>query len=485
MKKVNILKNNCTLNINEYIKRSVHFIGIGGIGMSALAKYLLEQNYSVSGSDLKESKITDELKDMGANILISQQAENTQDAALVIVSSAITDDNPEYIEAVRRRLPILHRSQLLNMLMNKEVSGQSINKIGVAGTHGKTTTSGMIVHMLHNSQSDPSFVVGGMMPELNTNSKYGKGDFFVAELDESDGTIVNYSPNISIITNLELDHVDHYQGGFDEVLETFKRFILNHPPKSKIILNIDCPGSKRLLQELGFNDKFIFYSTNAFSEAINYTVKCIEVNGFNSSFELYKFGHKLGRVTLSVPGLHNISNATAAIAASMESGISFAKAAYTISSFTGMGRRFQKLGEVKGATIVDDYAHHPSEILSTLEATNSVKESLNKGKIVAIFQPHRYSRFKNLWDEFTKSFKLADKLIVCDVYPAGEAPVENTSSADFINDIIHKDATYIPGSIDSITETIYNEIEHDDIVLTLGAGDITRLGKNLLQMTGD
>ncbi len=485
MKKINEPKNKFSLNIDEYIKKSVHFIGIGGIGMSALAKYLLEQNYSVSGSDLKESKITNELKAMGANVYTNQQADNVDNVALVIVSTAITDDNPEYIEAVNRRLPILHRSQLLNMLMNREVSGLNINQIGVAGTHGKTTTSGMIVHILHNSQRDPSFVVGGMMPELSTNSKYGKGDFFVAELDESDGTIVNYSPNISIVTNLELDHVDHYQGGFEEVLETFKKFILNHPPKSKTVLNIDCPGSTRLVQELGLNDKFIFYSTKSYSEAINYTVKCIEINGFNSSFELYKLGTKLGRVTLSIPGIHNISNATAAIAAVMESGVSFAKAAYTISSFTGMGRRFQKLGEVKGATIVDDYAHHPSEILSTLQATKSVKETLNKGKIVAIFQPHRYSRFQNLWDEFKKSFKLADKLIVCDVYPAGESPIENASSADFIRDIIHNDATYVPGSIDAITETIYNEIEHDDIVLTLGAGDITRLGKNLLERTGD
>ncbi len=485
MENINISKNKFTLNIDEFIKKSVHFIGIGGIGMSALARYLLEQNYSVSGSDLKESKITDELKNLGANVYISQQTENINNAALIIVSSAITDDNPEYIEAVKRGLPILHRSQLLNILMNKEISGQNINKIGVAGTHGKTTTSGMIVHILHNAQSDPSFVVGGIMPELDTNSKYGKGDFFVAELDESDGTIINYSPNISIITNLELDHVDHYRGGFDEVLETFKRFILNQPAKSKTIINIDCPGSKKLLQGLGLNDKFVFYSTNAFSEAINYTVKCIEVKGFNSSFDLYKLGHKLGRVTLSIPGVHNVSNATAAIAAVMESGVSFAKAAYTIASFTGMGRRFQKLGEVKGATIIDDYAHHPSEILSTLEATNSVKENLNKGKIVAIFQPHRYSRFKNLWDEFKKSFKLADKLIVCDVYAAGEAPIENVSSADFIKDIIHKDATYVSGSVDAVSQTIYNEIEYDDIVLTLGAGDITRLGKNLLKMTGD
>jgi len=463
----------------------IHFVGLGGIGMSGLAKFLLELGYKVSGSDIKDGPTMFSISAHGGTVYVGHNAENIQKASLIVVSSAIKTDNPEVAEAMRRSIPIIHRSQVLEALMSRLglKDGDKQISIGVSGTHGKTTTTGMISLVFDDAKLNPSIVVGGQMPFLNTNSKLGSGKYFIAELDESDGSIELYSPNISIITNLEHDHPDHYTGGIEQLIDTFERYIKGLKDDSKVIVNADCSGISKLLTKIN-HQGIISYSIDENNNKAKYTVKDISAKGLKTNASVYKDGEFIGELNLGVPGLHNVSDALATIAVAMECGIEFKQIAYSLNRFTGMKRRFQLLGTSSGAKIIDDYAHHPTEVQAVLKAAKSVVDSEGKGRVIAIFQPHRYSRLADLWNDFIESFKDADVLYVCDVYAACERPIEGVSAEKFSKEVNHGNAHYAPGAVDRLPELVNSIIRPDDLVLTIGAGDVTKLGYIIIEKEG-
>lgn len=461
----------------------IHFVGLGGIGMSGLAKFLLELGYKVSGSDIKDGPTMFSISAHGGTVYIGHNAENIDKASLIVVSSAIKTDNPEIAEAIKRNIPIIHRSQVLEALMSGLGRKDTQISIGISGTHGKTTTTGMISLVFDDAKLNPSIVVGGQMPFLNTNSKLGSGKYFVAELDESDGSIELYSPDISVITNLEHDHPDHYTGGIDQLFDTFERYIKGLKNNSKVIINADCSGIRTLITRIN-HPGIILYSINENNNKAKYVVKNVVTKGLKTNAAVYKDGEFIGELNLGVPGLHNVSDALATIVVAMESGIEFEQIAYSLNRFTGMKRRFQLLGTSSGAKIIDDYAHHPTEVQAVLKAAKSVVESEGKGRVVAIFQPHRYSRLADLWNDFVESFKDADVLYVCDVYAAGEKPFEGISAERFSREVNHTNAHYAPGAVDRLPEIVNSIIKPDDLVLTIGAGDITKLGYIIIEKEG-
>ncbi len=456
------------LENNQY-----HFIAIGGIGMSGLAKYLLEKGINVTGSDIQDSKYVKALKDLGAKVYIGHDEENIQGTPTIIASTAIKEDNVELKKAKALNLDVYHRSDLLQKIAKDFSDNEKSTFIGFSGTHGKTTTSGLCSFLLEKAGLKPSYVVGGIIPELGDNAHYGSDDYFVAELDESDGTILKYQPDINVINNLEVDHLDFYKGGFDDLIKTFNIYLANLKPDAKIIINRDCDGNKELIKQ-NTQNKFI---TFGLSEA-DYTVANLEYKDFGSSFDVVKNGENLGKIKLSVPGKHNVYNALSVFAALYESNIPIASFINHFDAFTGMGRRFQLAAEFNEIKIVDDYAHHPSEIATTLE---SVKNATDY-RVVAVFQPHRYSRLKGLWNEFLNCFNNCDKLIVLDVFAASETLIKEADSKAFVETINHPDATYLKGSMGEVADKLLPLLKPSDIVLTLGAGDITKLG-GLLQET--
>jgi UDP-N-acetylmuramate--alanine ligase len=463
--------------------KTVHFIGIGGIGMSGLAKYLLESGYKVSGSDIRENQMTSLLSAMGAEIFIGHSSGNIDNASVIVASSAIKAENPEIKKAVELNIPIIHRSDVLNALMRQK---PEIITIGFAGTHGKTTTSGMLSFVLDKAGLNPSYVLGGVLPEIGTNAKKAEGKYFAAELDESDGTIEKYSPSITVITNLEYDHPDHYKDGFGQVLSTFKRYVQGLEKGAKLIVNADCTGNLEFLKLIDRQDG-ILYSVdieNPLHKGARYRAENVRFEGFGSTFDVYSKDEKLASVKLAIPGMFNVSNALAVCAAIAESGIDVSKTAKEFEGFTGMGRRFQIKGKVNGATVIDDYAHHPTEVQSTLKAARNiidVSQANHKGRLIAVFQPHRYSRLQNLWDDFAKSFDNADIAVLCDVYPAGESSIDNISSERLSKEIGSKEVFYVKGGLDEVSVFVKSLIKSDDIVITMGAGDITQLGGMLLK----
>lgn len=456
----------------------IHFIAIGGIGMSGLAKILIESGYKVSGSDIKNNAIIKSIENAGGIVKIGHSSENIKDCSLVVVSSAIKSDNSELLEAKKQNIPIIHRSQLLEALMSGFGERKKQFSIGVTGTHGKTTTSGMTAFLFEKAGCDPSFAIGGQLPYFDINSKAGNGDYFVSELDESDGSIELYTPDISIITNLEFDHADHYEKGFEQILETFERYVNDLDENSKIIINTDDSGNLSLLERINHKET-ITYSTNPehpLHKIATYRAESIAIVP-NAKMKVYKNNELLGEITLGVPGIHNISNALASVAAAIECGISFEKIADSLEEFTGMKRRFQTVGYFNGARIIDDYAHHPTEVQATLKTAKEVTFNSNNGRVIAIFQPHRFTRLANLWQDFVNSFKGADIVYLCDVYPAGEAPIKDVNSKNLCKEITYTESFYISGELEDIAKIVKEEIRENDIILTMGAGSITQLGK--------
>lgn len=449
-----------------------HFIAIGGIGQSALANILLKEGKKVSGSDISKSKYIDKLEALGAKIYIGHREENIQGSPVVVVSSAIKEDNPELKKAKELGLKVIHRSDLL-----KIISDNYPCFIGFCGTHGKTTTSGMCAYLLSKSGKKPCYAIGGIIPELNTNGECEDKNtkYFVAELDESDGTVVKYSPKITLINNLEADHLDFYKNGLADILKTFKEFILKLDNSSKIIINTDNDGNCELIKQNDQYKGFVSYTIN--DENALYKAKNIAYNGLSSSFEVFRDDKLLGKIELSIPGEHNIYNALGVCASLIEAGLDFNDFAKYFTTFSGMGRRFQKSAEFNNIKIIDDYAHHPSEIMATLKAVKSYKE----GRIVAIFQPHRYSRFLGFYNEFKQALKSVDITFILDVYAASEKPIEGKTPKDFANEQTQAGlkCEYISGTIKEAAEKIYDKLEQNDLVLTFGAGDITKMGGEL------
>lgn len=460
----------------------IHFIAIGGIGMSALAKIMLEAGYKVSGSDLNRNHLVEYLENKGAEIYSGHAEENIKDVALVVKSTAIRDNNPEIKAAQGNNIPILHRAELLNQIMlglnetNEQVS------IGVTGTHGKTSTTGMIALILHELGLNPGFAIGGVIPQLKTNSLFAGGKYFVSELDESDGTIQLYSPDISIITNLELEHADHYKDGFEQVLKTMEFFNNKLDKNAKVVINIDDKGNNEFLERTNNQNRFITYSLE--SKEADYFGSAIQTVP-NAKMKVYKNTEYLGTVELGVPGIHNLSNALGAIAASMQCCSDFKKISSALAGFIGMKRRFQTLGYANGARIVDDYAHHPTEIKATVKTAKDITNLNKSGRVIAVFQPHRYTRLQNFWHEFIDSLNEADIVYVCDVYAASEDPIKDISSEEFIKQMKNMNSSHIKGALDNVAKEIIKEIQQDDIVLTMGAGTITKLGGIILDSVSD
>lgn len=454
--------------------KKFHFIAIGGIGMSGLAKYLLELGCTVTGSDIKESKYTKKVEELGAKVYIGHDAKHIEPDMIVVASTAIRDDNPEKIQAKKLGLEVLHRSDILKMI-SEGVGNETHQFIGFSGTHGKTTTSGMCSYVLEKAEYKPSYCVGGIIPDLDTNAKSSTGEHFVAELDESDGTIVKYHTNISVINNLEVDHVDFYKNGFDDLLKTFRKHLDNMAPNGKVIVNKDCNGIKKLMAT---NDDVKFITFGIESGGVDYSARNMSFTEFGSAFDVYYRSQKLISIKLTVPGKHNIYNALAVVSALNEEGIDLEKIRPHFETFTGMGRRFQKVAEFDGIRIFDDYAHHPTEIKTTLDSARLC----NTNRLVAIFQPHRYSRLKGLWDNFLKSFDAVDKLIVLDVYSASEDAIEGIDSKTFANCFKNTDVTYISGGMENAAKKILPLLKSGDMIITLGAGDITRIGGELQKL---
>lgn len=454
------------------MKDTYYFIAIGGIGMSGLAKYLVEDGFEVLGSDIKQNRNTLELEKLGAKIFIGHNENNLPEKCKVVASTAIREDNPELIKAKELGLEILHRSDLLARIASGYTGLKKKYFIGYSGTHGKTTTSGLAAYILFKASLNPSFVVGGIVPEFGINSNAGTGDYFVAELDESDGTIIKYQPEISVINNLEIDHIDFYTDGLQSILDTFKVYLSNLPDNAKVLINNDNYGNLKLIQQ-NPNIEFITFGL----KDADYTAKNISL-GTETTFDIYCRGEFLISLKTQMLGEHNIYNAMAVLASLNETGADIKALKEHFYTFTGMGRRFQLSAKLDNITVYDDYAHHPTEIKATLDAAKAIKGDRN---IVAVFQPHRYSRFYGLWDEFLNAFDNADKVFITDIYAASEDPIEGVFSEDFAQILSDKKpCEHLKGNISEVAQQLLPKLGSDDIVIGLGAGTITTLGKDML-----
>ncbi|MEX0999283.1 MAG: UDP-N-acetylmuramate--L-alanine ligase [Thermodesulfobacteriota bacterium] len=447
------------------IKR-IHFVGIGGIGMSGIAEVLLNIGYEISGSDIGQSSTVKRLKDLGATITIGHSAENVEGAGVVVTSSAIKSDNPEVLRAKEINIPVIPRAEMLAELMRLRYG------IAVAGSHGKTTTTSMTAAVLSYGKLDPTIVVGGKVKTMGTNARLGSGDFMVVEADESDGSFLKLSPVISVLTNIDEEHMDYYKN-MDELENAFIAFLDKIPFYGLSVLCIDCPRTKELSKN--FKKRFITYG---FDKEAELRAQDIKISGFETKFDVYLNGADLGSVTLHVPGRHNAQNALAAIAVGMELGMSFEDTSKGLSEFRGIDRRLQIKGKQRGITVIDDYAHHPSEIEVTLSA---IKES-HDGRVVVIFQPHRYSRTKLLFDEFARALVDTDMLYIMDIYAASEDPIDGVSSEILCQSVIDKggkNVRYLNG--EDMLSTVLADLKQNDIVLTLGAGNIWAFGEKIVE----
>lgn len=445
----------------------VHFVGIGGAGMSGIAQVLLEMGCKVSGSDLKESRNTERLKGYGAEIKVGHRAENIGDADVVVISSAIPAKNPEVKFAQEEEIPILLRAEMLARLCDGK------KNIAVAGTHGKTTTTSMIACMIDMSGLDPTYLIGGELNDIGGNAKYGKGEYLIAEADESDSSFLYLNPHIIVLTNIEADHLDHYDS-LDQIEEVFQQFIGRVPNDGSIVACGDYPNIKKLIGKL--DKRFVTYGL---SENNDYCVKNMTFPSLSSSFDVFFKGKRLAKVSLSVPGVHNVYNALAAFALGVSLDLPIKQIIEGLKSFSGVQRRFQLVGEVSDVTVVDDYAHHPTELKATLEAA---KRGPWK-RIVCIFQPHRFSRTKFLGNDFRDAFESADVAIVTDIYAAGEEPVPGITGKILVEAILQnnprKSVIYLPKKND-ILDFLSTKLRQGDLVLTAGAGDIWTIGEGLL-----
>ncbi len=447
--------------------RRVHIIGIGGIGLSAIARVLLANGDAISGSDARRSPITDELQRLGARIAIGHRAENVGDVDLVLVTSAASLDNPEVQAAQRRGIRIVKRYDFFPELT------QGKETIAVAGTHGKTTTTGMIAAVLLNGGLDPSVVVGGMIPELGGNGRAGQGDYFVIEADEYDRAFLGLRPTIAVVTSIEMDHPDIYQN-VDDVAAAFDEFMRRVPPDGRIV---GCGDHERVEQAVGVIDH-VRVTRYGFGRNNEWRADNFVPNLYGSDFTVSRAGASLGAFTLQIPGRHNVLNALAALVVADAVGVDLASARKTLADFKGAARRFQIRGEFRGVTIVDDYAHHPSEIRATLAAA---RHRFPGRRLWAVFQPHTYSRTLALLEDFAHAFSDADRVIVADIYAAREKEVTGVSSLDLVKRMNDPEAKYI-SKLDAIVDYLKSTLQPGDVLITLGAGDIYRVG-DLVQAT--
>ncbi len=440
-------------------------VGIGGCGMSGIARILHEMGFIITGSDVKEGSNTLRLKDLGINISIGHKMDNVRQADILVFSSAIKNGNLEMKNATVKGIPVLKRSEMLSWIMD-----QSKTKVAVAGTHGKTTTTAMLSKVLDFGKYAPTFFIGCDMDYIEGNARLGNGKFAVTEADESDKSFLYLNPTSAIITNIEEDHMENY-GSMKAIVDTFIQFAGNVSDNGFIALDATNKHNQHLMKKV--DKRYITYGLSAEME---YSAKDLTYNHFTSRYTLVRKGEELGEVKLSVPGWQNILNSLAVFAVAFEFGIDFHTIASALRTFIGARRRFQTVGEYKNVLIIDDYAHHPTEIKATLAAARS---GWPGRRIVCIFQPHRYSRTMLLQEQFITAFSDADKVIITDIYAASEKPIPGITGKLIADGIKDKEVEYIKRK-EKIPEHLLKEIKEGDIILTLGAGDIYTAGKEIL-----
>jgi UDP-N-acetylmuramate--alanine ligase len=451
----------------------IHFVGIGGIGMSGIAEVLVNLGYRVSGSDARLSPITERLRGLGASIYEGHRASNIEEAQVVVTSTAVRADNPEVAEALRRQIPVIPRAEMLAELMRLKYG------IAIAGSHGKTTTTSMVATVLDRAAFDPTIVVGGRVNTLGTNAKLGRGDFMVVEADESDKSFLKLTPTIAVVTNIDLEHLDFYSG-IEEIRSCFVQFVNKVPFYGSVIICLDDPNIQMIIPQI--SRRVITYGMRAHAEVAAADVQASREN-FGSSFTVRRKGQELGRIRLNVPGEHNVCNALAAVAVGLDLEIDFARIAEGLEAFRGTERRFQikRLIEKENILVVDDYGHHPTEIRATLSAAKT-----SGRRLVVLFQPHRYTRTAALHEEFARSFYDADVVLLADIYAASEDPIEGVNSralAEEIERFGHRNVRYI-GAIEQGKQALLDAAQPGDLVITLGAGSVWRPGEEFIEAMG-
>jgi UDP-N-acetylmuramate--alanine ligase len=451
--------------------KRMHFVGIGGAGMSAIAWVLLKKGFQISGSDLGENPMIRRLREHGARVIYGHAEENIADADVLVVSSAIHPDNPELVAARKQAMPIMHRAEVLSEIINPGFG------ITICGTHGKTTTTSMSALLLERAGYDPTILIGGEVNDIGGNAKLGASDYVVAEADESDGSFLHFHPQCAIVTNIEPEHLDYYHD-FETILSTFQKFLSQVKPGGIAILCLDDMGVRSLIPSV--SAKVLTYSLRDRNASLFADEITMDPSG--SSFRLIRDAEPLGVIHLAVTGRHNVYNALAAIGLGLSLGINLEQIQEAMSLFRGAKRRFEIKGVSHGITVVDDYAHHPSEVIAAINIAGLRKKEGNC-RIIAVFQPHRFTRTLHLGRAFGTAFSLADRVIVTDVYAAGEQPIQNVSGEIIFDSIVqsgHPNALYVP-SKDDVCERVLEALERGDIVLTLGAGDIWKVGEEVLR----
>ncbi len=450
--------------------RKIHFVGIGGIGMSGIAEVLIDQGFKVSGSDRALGSVTERLRDLGAEIFDGHQARHLrEDVDAVVYSSAVAPDNPEIVEAHRRNIPVIRRAEMLAEVMRLKYG------IGIAGTHGKTTTTSMVSLVLMEGELDPTVIVGGKLSGLGgTNARLGQGDFIVVEADEFDRSFLSITPTIAVLTTLETDHLDCYRD-LDDIKQAFVQFANKVPFYGFVVLCLDEPALQDIMPRVS-QRRVISYGFNPQADIQAVDIRQVENT---TNYTVLRNTHELGDITLHVPGKHNVQNSLAAITVGLELGVSFPRVKGGIERFTGVYRRWELKGEMGGITLYDDYAHHPTECRATLAGAKSGW----RRRLVCVFQPHLYSRTRDFYEEFGKAFLLSDILIVTDIYPAREEPIQGITG-ELITVAArtygHKNAHYVPAKED-VPKTLLGVVEKGDIVITMGAGDIWKYGEEFLK----
>ena len=450
----------------------IHFIGIGGIGMSGIAEILIQSGYLVQGSDINISDNTNRLKKIGVKIFIGQKSSNINNAKIIVVSTAITNTNIELIAAKKMFLPIVHRAEMLGELMRLKQS------IAVGGTHGKTTTTSLISRIIEQNGMDPTIINGGIISSLGSNAKLGGGEWMIVEADESDGSFAKLNPTVAVVTNIDLEHLDHH-GNEKNLEHAFFNFVSSIPFYGFICLCIDHPRVQKLISKLEDKKVITFgLSANADIRATNiiYKNNCMNFD-LNISKRLNTHT-KVYNIEFSMIGLHNIQNALAAISIGLELNIPIESIQNSLKTFSGVQRRFEKVGEYNGSLIIDDYGHHPVEISSALSAARLIAP---KNKIISIFQPHRYSRLRDLFEDFCSCFNDSDQVLLLDVYPAGEKVIKKFESINLAEGLIkygHKKVSYVKDS-NKLANIIKDNLIPGDLVICLGAGTITKIANNL------
>jgi UDP-N-acetylmuramate--alanine ligase len=450
----------------------IHFVGIGGIGMSGMAELLLNLGYEVSGSDLKSTDITVRLAQLGGRVFKGHSAQYIEGADVVVVSSAVGPENPEVEAARKAMVPVIPRGEMLAELMRLKYG------IAVAGAHGKTTTTWMIASVLNKGGYDPTMVNGGKLNSLGSNARLGQGEFIVAEADESDGSFLRLSPTIAVVTNIDAEHLDFYRD-LEEIKAVFLSFINKVPFYGMAVMCLDNEGVQELIPRI--EKRFITYGLTSQAD---YEARDVSFMGLRSRYLLSHHAKPMGRVELNLPGLHNVYNSMAGIAVGLELGIPFETIVEALNEMEGVQRRLEVKGAAQGVILVDDYGHHPTEIKMTLEAA---RQCWPGRRLVVVFQPHRYSRTAALFEDFTRSFYQADSLVVLPIYPAGEAPIEKINGQALYDGIRlhgHKDVVFQDGH-DPAVFYLKGILKQGDVLLTLGAGDVWQVGERWLSEQAD